>query len=608
MQKPMPHFLRRSPLTLLLAVALPAGIAAHARALADDVQERLASEGVVTWRGANPTAPVLAVTVVSLNDLHGHLTAAGELADAFDTRRVGGMVAVSGVLAAERQQSPRRSIVLIAGDSIGGSPPASGLLRDEPMMEVLNDLADRDCKPISRPAESGPVPGNPLLETRCRFISVLGNHEFDRGTAELERLLYGGAHPKGPVLGQPWKGSRVTWLSGNVVRRGTGQPFLPGAAIVDLDGIRLGVIGITTAETPALVPHGRVDDLEFLPEVPAINASIAHLKAAKADAIVLVIHEGLSGPTVPQGLPLGTDEVHGRLADILSRVEPGLDLVVSGHTHKFTNLLLRGRDGRPVTVTQSRVDGTAYGETLLLIDPAKHAVVEKSSTVRTVWSPNPAGEKPDEQVIKVVKKAVKETAAVTDRVVGTVAQPITRISNDSGESALGNLVADAQRAAAHTDFAFMNAGGLRADLAAGAATFGALYSIQPFGNVVMRAKMSGAQILRLLESQWSGSHRDRPVLLHVSGLSYLYNWSRPAEHRVVAAYDGSGQELKPDRDYSVAVNDYLLFGGDQYPVFGELTGAVPVVSDLEALTDYVSAASAPLEPHIEGRTTRVGRP
>ena len=225
-----------------------------------------------------------------------------------------------------------------------------------------------------------------------------------------------------------------------------------------------------------------------------------------------------------------------------------------------------------------------------------------------MWSPNPAGEKPDEQVIKVVKKAVKETAAVTDRVVGTVAQPITRTSNDSGESALGNLVADAQRAAAHAEFAFMNAGGLRADLAAGAATFGALYSIQPFGNVVMRATMSGAQILRLLESQWSGSHRDRPVLLHVSGLSYLYNWSRPAEHRVVAAYDGSGQELKPDRDYSVAVNDYLLFGGDQYPVFGELTGAVPVVSDLEALTDYVSAASAPLEPHIEGRTTRVGRP
>jgi 5'-nucleotidase len=581
-------------------------LATISTAAADDAVERMATEGVVTWRGANPTAAVIAVDIIGLNDLHGHVGAAGEIADSFEKRRIGGMLGLSGVLAAERLHS-RRSVVLVAGDSIGGSPPLSGLLRDEPMMEALNDLADRDCKPMARLPDTAPVAGNPLLRTRCRFLSVVGNHEFDRGTAELERLFYGGAHPAGNVLGRAWTGSRVAWLGGNVVRRADRRPFLPGSALVDLDGVRLGIIGIVTAETPALVPRGRIDDLEFLPEVETINASIARLRESHADAIVLLIHEGLSAPTAPQGLPLGDGEAQGRLASILARIDPGVDAVISGHTHKFTNLLFRGRDGRPITVTQSRVDGTSYSIVQLLIDPAKHEVVEKSGTVRTVWAQGGPGEKPDERIAKLLKKAGAETASIVDRVIGAAGEPITRAMNASGEVALGNLVADAERAAAHADFAFMNPGGLRADIAAGPITYGTLYSVQPFGNTVMRVTMTGSQILRLLEGQWSGPHLERPVLLHVSGLSYLYNPSRPPERRVLAAYDGSGTELRPEQTYSVAINDYLLGGGDQFPVLAELPPGDRVGVDLDVLIDHVAAMHGPLVPHIDGRITRVTR-
>ena len=572
---------------------------------ADNVMERMSTEGAVGWRNSNPTGPIIAVQVVGINDLHGHLTSAIELEDAFETRRAGGAAALAGLIAAERLSNQRRTIILFAGDSFGGSPPLSGLLRDEPTLEFMNLLADRDCKPMQRQTSTEPVAGNPLVVTRCHLAAVVGNHEFDHGTTELERQIYGGAHPAGPVLGRVWGGSRLTWLAGNVVRAANDQAFLPGAAVMDLEGIRIGVIGIVTSETPALVPKGRVDDLRFLPEVPAINASIARLRAAKVDAIILVIHEGLTSPTSPQVLPITAADVTGRLSRILSDIDPGVDLVISGHTHSFTNILFRGKDPRPMLVTQARVDGTSYSTVQLLIDPAKHAVVEKSATVQTVWTAGAPGQRPDEKVAKLIKAAGAETATTVARVVGEAASAITRVPSDSGESALGNLVADAHRAAAHAEMAFMNSGGLRADLPAGPVTWGALYTIQPFGNHVMRCTMTGAQILRLLESQWSGLHAQQPLMLKVSGLSYLYNWSRPADRRVVAAYDTAGNSIEPDRRYTVAVNDFLLNGGDGYPVFAEVTDAVDVMPDIDALVAYATAAKAPLATKIEGRITRV---
>ena len=596
------RLVRRTLAVLCTATAL--GAAPGARA--DNVLARMATEGQISWRNTNPTGPIIAVQVIGLNDLHGNLTSAVELEDSFETRRAGGAAALSGVLASERLSNPKRTLVLFAGDSIGGSPPVSGLLRDEPMLEVLNDVADRDCKPPARLVGTEPVAGNPMVVTRCHLVAVVGNHEFDHGVAELERQIYGGPHASGPVLGHVWAGSRLTWLGGNVVRAADERPFLPGSVVVDLEGIRVGVIGVVTSDTPALQPKGRVEDLHFLPEVAAINASIARLREAKVDAIILLIHEGLTAPTTPQTLPIGPAEVSGRLSGILSAIDPGVDLVVSGHTHKFTNILFRGRDPRPMLVTQARSDGTSYTNAQLLIDPAKHAVVEKSATVQTIWSQGDPGRRPDEKVVKLVKSAIAATAPVVARVVGEAATPFTRATPDAGDSTLGNLVADAQREIARTEIAFVQPGGLRADLPAGPISWGTINTILPFGNKVMRCTMTGAQILRLLESQWSGAHAEQPTILKASGITYLYNWSRPADRRVVAAYDAAGNTLVAERRYTVALNDYLLDGGDHYPVLQEITDAQPVMTDVDALAAYLKAVGRPVRAQTEPRITRVG--
>ncbi len=600
------------PLTLrrfgrLSLLALCASLPLSTPGYSESVMDRMGTEGTVSWRNANPTGPVVAVQIIGLNDLHGHLTSSVELEDVFDSKKAGGAAALAGIIQAQRLSNPARTLVLLAGDSFGGSPPLSGLLHDEPTLTFLNTLTDRDCPRTQRPAAGEKVPGNPLLITRCRVAAVVGNHEFDRGSAELERQIYGGAATDGPGLGRPWEGSHLTWLASNVVKAND-LPFLPGTAVIEMVGVRVGVIGVVTSETPVLQTRGKVDDLRFLPEVETINASLARLKTEQVDATVLLIHEGLTAPLGPQTLPVTADEVSGRLAQILSDIDPGIDLVVSGHSHSFTNLLFRGKGPRPMLVTQARVDGTSYATIQLLIDRTKHQVVEKSAVVETVWTAGYPGMRPDEKVQKLIAATAKTTAPMIDRVVGSAETAITRASSTAGESALGNLVADAQRAAAHTDIAFMNAGGLRADLAAGPITWGSLYAVQPFGNHVMKCTLSGSQIMRLLESQWSGTHAQRPTILKISGMSYLYNGKRPAEHRVVAAYDSRGAELQPEHRYSVAASDYLLGGGDAYPVFSEVTDAVDVMPDIDALTHYVTEATHPLNVKIENRMTMLSNP
>ncbi len=241
------------------------------------------------------------------------------------------------------------------------------------------------------------------------------------------------------------------------------------------------------------------------------------------NAIVLLLHEGLQGPQQPQPAVVQLDEVQGRLREIVRELGPGVDVIVSAHSHRLTNLLLAGRDGRPILVTQARSAGTAFSEIDLTLDAATGEVVAKSARIVTPWADEGPGLKPDRRVAKRVEAAQRVTSVQEARVVGTAAAPIPRAPNSSGESALGNLIADAQRAAAGTDFAFMNAGGVRNDLDAGPITWGELYAVQPFGNTVMRLTMTGEQVLRLLDQQWSGPNAANPQMLHPSGLRYVHD-------------------------------------------------------------------------------------
>jgi 5'-nucleotidase len=356
------------------------------------------------------------------------------------------------------------------------------------------------------------------------------------------------------------------------------------------------------------VPAQRIAALQFLPEAPRVNAEIARLKARGVNAIVLLLHEGLVTPVTPQPAPLDWPEVSGRLAEIARALDPGVDVIVSAHTHKYSNLMLPGRDGRPVLVTQARSYGGGFSEIDLTIDRATGDVVAFASRILTPWADTGPGLRPDAAVEKLVAAAHKVTAVQESRPVGAAASALTRAENAHGESPLGNLVADAQRAAAGTEFAFMNKGGIRSDLDAGPVTWGELRAVQPFGNTLLRMTLTGEQILRLLEQQWSGPHAGAPYLLRPSGLAYSYDLRRPAGSRVVDTRDAEGLPLDPQRRYTVVANDFLYGGGDHFSVFAEAADVQPVMLDVDALEKFIAAAAGPVEAVSDGRVQRVDAP
>jgi 5'-nucleotidase len=592
----MPLCRLRAPL-LSFGFALLVAAAPLAAQQRDEIRERRDGAADVSWRKVKSPDTTILVRILGVNDLHGqlerHLKAHGEDA----SRPIGGAAVLASYLEAERSEHPGRTLTLLAGDSIGASAIVSGLLRDEPTMAILNELADGDCPPLTRAWAATAAPA----VTRCHVVATVGNHEFDRGTAELERLLYGGRHPDGQVLGHDWTGTHIPYVAANVVRRDGQRPLLPASVIVDLGGVRIGVVGAVTADTAALVVPERIRDLQFLAEAASINTAVAGLRAAGVHAIVLVIHEGLEAPTAPAPAPLSLDEIRGGLAGVLRNLDGGIDVVVGGHTHKANNLLVPLRDGSLTLVTQARSYGTAYSAIDLVLDAKTGTVVAKSARIETTWGDEGPGHEPARKVARIVEKAAKATAALGGRLIGTAETAIRRGEPTDPESALGDLVADAQRAVAGTDLAFMNAGGLRNDLEAGPISFAMLFDIHPFGNTLVRLTLSGEQVLRLLEQQWSGPNAETPRFLRISGLRYVYDLSQPVGQRVVAADDAHGDAIDPARRYSVVANDFIVGGGDHYSALAEGTDATPLISDVAALEAYIRRSPGAIKTVVDRR-------
>jgi 5'-nucleotidase len=618
--RPRAALARRSPLTFVRAALLAAAASTTLLASApaaraqqgdrptstdDEVVARLQNAAATSWRAPLSASDPVEIRLVGINDLHGYLAPGAKAQSPNGDRPMGGAAVLAAYIEQERLTRQKRTLTLIAGDSIGATPPVSGFLRDEPTMAFLNLLADGDCPALNR--KTWPVTPAPVV-TKCRVISTLGNHEFDKGVAELERLLYGGKHPDGPVLGAEWKGMKIPYVVANVVRREGRAPFLPASALVDVEGVKVGVIGAVTLETASLVSPLRIADVQFLPEARPINAEVEKLKAAGAGPIVLVIHEGFQTPTTPQPYPLQLGEVSGRLKDVIAELDPRIDVVVAGHSHKLTNALIATKGAAPLLVTQARQYGVGFSTIDLTVDRATGQVVAKGARILTPWADAGPGLHPNTRVEKLVAAASKVSAKAESRLVGTTTVKLTRTKNASNESVLGNLVADAQRAAAGTEIAFMNTAGIRNDIDAGPITYGKLYAAQPFGNLILRMTMTGDEILTVLEQQWSGPNAGTTRVLHASGLRYTYDLSRPVGKRVVDTQDAEGLPIDPKRRYSVAASDFIQLGGDNYSGFAVARDVAPVMTDREALERYIVARGGTVSPELDGRTQRLDAP
>jgi 5'-nucleotidase len=361
------------------------------------------------------------------------------------------------------------------------------------------------------------------------------------------------------------------------------------------------VIGAVVRETPTLVPASATAHLEFLDEADSINRAAAELERHGVHTIVVLIHQGLVGTRTAHGW-----EWEGPLLGIVARLDPAIAVVISAHTHHFTDTLLPDRAGKPVLVTQAYSYGVAYADIDLWVDPRTGDVVAKSARVVPTWDDAGPGLHPDARVGALTAAAERAVRPRNSKVVARVGAPITRAITPAGESALGDLVADAQRAATGSDIALMNPGGLRSDLRAGPITVGDILTLHPFGNRLVTFTMSGAQVLEALEEQWPRDPEELPRVLKTSGLFYEWDPKRPPGHRVVAACDAARRPLEPAREYRVTINDFLAGGGDNFTLFKQMRGGIIGPLDSEALTQYLSDRSGPITVRTDGRIAVAG--
>jgi len=503
------------------------------------------------------SAPVH-VQLLAFNDFHGNLEPPSGTVHLPDgTVPAGGGAWLAAEVARLRAEEPD-TLVVAAGDLIGASPLASALTHDEPSFALMDALG---------------------LD-----VSSVGNHEFDEGADELLRLQKGGCRADDRGCKPPgFPGAHFTYLAANVLDR-QGNTLLPATALKKVGGSTLGFVGVVLRETPSVVTPSGIAGLTFGDEAEAVNAAVPKLRQAGADAIVVLIHQG--GAQAPGSPPGECRGFSGPLVDIAQRFR-GVDVIVSGHTHQtYVCPDLGG-----ALTTSAGAQGRFLTRIELDIDPVQHRVLSRKATQVAVTHDIP----PDAKAKAIVDRAVAEAAPLANRKVGRLAVSLSRKANDAGESALGNVVADAHLAVTRKGgaaIAFTNSGGLRADLSAGDVTYAEAFAAQPFGNTLVTFTLTGAQLTRALEQQWLGS---RPKILQPSA-NVTYAWSASAEpgSRVVpGSLKVDGRPPAPDARVRVTVNSFLAAGGDGFTVFTDGTDRVVGPPDLEALVEY-------LRPTLDG--------
>ena len=564
--------------------------------------------------GGTATGPV-EVKLIAINDFHGNLEPPKSTIDhpapGPQAVRVpaGGAAYLASAIQGLRARNPN-NLVVSAGDMIGASPLVSALFLDEPTIHAMNLI-------------------------RIDYNAV-GNHEFDRGQAELLRMQKGGCEKntvRQPCAVEPFGGARFQFLAANVVRQ-DGSTLFPGYAIRSFGKgrrqVKVAVIGMTLKDTPTVVTPAGVAGLSFRDEADTVNALVPRLKAEGADAIVVVVHQGVYSKLGYNDRSCGT--IEGDLLPVLDRLDPAVDVVVSGHTHHaYVCDYGRINPARPILLTSGASYGRLVTDIDLTIDPVAGRVIAKQARNIVVQSEAFTGSRgetpltdavpryaPEPAVAALIDRYAKAAEPIAARPVGRLAGPALKTANEHGEHVLGNLIADAQLAATKgpanggARIALMNPGGVRADLVPasdGGISFGQLFAAQPFANMMMVKSLTGRQLRGVLEQQFSSGSNSvqNPYILSPShNLSFAYDLSKPEGSRIVLL-TVDGQPVQDEAVYRVAMNSFLASGGDNFTVFREGTEATGGVQDLDALEAYLAAAgnlTPPALGRVENRTRK----
>jgi 2',3'-cyclic-nucleotide 2'-phosphodiesterase / 3'-nucleotidase / 5'-nucleotidase len=499
--------------------------------------------GAHTPGEAVQAAPRTRLRVLTLNDFHGRLepmtpTWAGG-------RPVGGAAALATYFELEREGFGGPTILLHGGDVMQGTP-LSNLTRGRVSIDFHNMVG--------------------------WHAGALGNHEFDWGTDILRERI---------------RQSNFAWLAANVHVAGTDTTpgWVRDTAIINVDGVRVGVIGLITEETGQKTMAEHVAGLEFVDGPSMIDRWVPRLRAAGVDFVIVVAHEGATCDSEMLSCS-------GRMIEWAQRVTHRPDLIVAGHTHEIVRWHENG-----IAIVEAAMWGTHYG----VVDLERVHADSVHAWIRgtpVAWADRVH---PDTALQRLIAAAAAEVGPQLVRRIAVAAEPIER---GPGENPMGRMIADAQRWKTGAQVAIMNAGGVRAPLQAGPVTWGDLYQVHPFGNMLMVLELRGADLKQALEHGVRGAVEDA----HVSGITVQYDATRPPGSRIVSLRLADGTPVTDDGVYRVVTNDFLSSGvGDGYAPFARALRETPTgVTDLDALIEYIQTLPQPVRAPVDVRLQRVG--
>ncbi|MEV0327517.1 bifunctional metallophosphatase/5'-nucleotidase [Micromonospora echinospora] len=534
---------------------------------------------------AHPVGPKpVDVKLLALNDFHGNLEPPSGSSGTIAGQTAGGAEYLATYLKQLRQESRKHknTVTVAAGDLIGASPLLSAAFHDEPTIEALS-LAGLD------------------------YASV-GNHEFDEGPAELLRIQNGGCHPvDGCADGTPYRGAGFQYLSANAFKTSTGKPLLPPYAIHKVDGVKIGFIGMTLEGTPDIVSREGTAGLTFADEALTANRYAAELRRRGVQTIVVLLHEG--GNQAGSGGINDCVDFSGPVVDIAKRMDRSIDVVVSGHTHQAYNCEVNGK-----LVTSASSFGRLVTDIDLKIDRRSGDVLTMKAE-NVVVTRDVAKDRAQTELITRYKEVL---GPIAGQVVGTTSGPLTRAQETLygttlGESTMGNVIADAQFAATDTEqnavAAFMNPGGVRADIDAGQVTYEEAFTVQPFANNLTTLDLTGAQLYCMLEQQFTVGRTLYPsasvrYVVDVNGTTAPAGDPCAGTRVVRGSLTIGGTAVDTAATYRITVNSFLAGGGDGFSVLPQGTNAVTGMIDLDALIAYLKASSPIAAPALDRiRTT-----
>ncbi len=472
--------------------------------------------------------------IIGTNDFHG----------ALEARRDGGGVLRGGAAALaatiERAKAECAApacywILLDGGDEFQGTL-ASNLAFGRPISEIFNELS--------------------------YTAAALGNHEFDWGQDTLKARM---------------RDERYDVLAANVrFDDGRDVPWIRDDTLVTRGPFRIGIIGILTRETKTSSKASTIAGLRFDDPTPIIDSLAKKLRSQGANKVIVVGHVGGFCDAS------GANNCRGEIFDVVRGLKEHVDAVIAGHTHTLINTEI---SGTPILQAYSR--GTAIDVVDLPLDSA-------TAVRREVRSVFPDSIVPNAAIARRVAAAEQAVATRAASVVATVDHELT--AADDGP--LGDLVADAMRAAGHADFGVMNHGGVRAPLHAGTATYSDVFEIQPFANVLYKITAKGADMRRYFEKIVGG----RQPNAWVSGVQISYDPARPAGSRITSLVLANGRPLDDAATYTVVINDFMLTGGSGLGFPGQPIASEPTnVIDLDALIAYLKSLPQPVNVSPEKR-------